>query len=302
MGETLELKSLTHPRRSSDFCILSSAVRNEKNYAVSGVIDTIGRPHKKYVRKVIGTLRKNTETIVKDESITDLQTLGRYVKQTLCEANELAENLYKRQSGFLGFCFAFALRVDNEVQIVWGGDCRAYSFEPTVDAGGSSACRVRCLTRDNNSLESRMREIHENDEKQEMQMLKSEMLELSRQLKCYIGMGHSERFIKMLDDQTSELTLERGSALMLTTDGLIMPIIRHEVANAGFNLTLERLYLEEWFGRYLTNGEYFRDFQGMAVWDSMINDIKDSCLKYTRQRRRYRDDMAVIHMYNPDLQ
>ncbi len=299
MDEMLELKSMTYPRRSSDFCIISSAMRDGRNYAVTGVIDTIGRPRRKYIKKVIGFLRKRADAVVKDESLADINSLAGAFQQTLCQANELAETLYKRQKGFLGFCFAFALRVDDSVKITWGGDCRAYSFEPTGDPGSHNACNVRCLTRDNNALESKMRDIHENDEKQEMQMLKSEMLELSRQLKCYIGMGHAERFAKMLEAQTVELTLANEAALMLTTDGLIMPIIRHEVANAGFNLTIERLYLEEWFSRYLTNGEYFRDYRGMAIWDAMIKDIKESCLKYTRQRRRYRDDMAVIHMYRP---
>lgn len=298
MDEHIEVKSMTHPRRSSDFCVLSSAMRDGKNYAIYGVLDTIGRPRRKYIKNVIATIRKKSAALVNDESICDLQGIASSFRDILCEANEMCREVYSRQSGFLGFCFAFAVRVDESLHVLWGGDCRAYSFIPTRSDANNS-CRVRCLTSDNNSLDSRMREIHENDDSQEMQMLKSEMLELSRQLKLYLGMGHQEQFAKSLADQTVEINLAKGEALMLTTDGLIMPIIRHEVANAGFNLTLERLYLEEWFARYLANGEYFRDYQGMDIWDAMINDIKESCLKYTRQRRRYRDDMAVIHMYRP---
>lgn len=287
--------TLNHPLASSDFCIESEVRIGGRVYALSGVVDTIGRPSRRRVKRVIKRLRSEMDaTVAAVAEDEEMHRFDQRFMETITRINSFTHECGRKQKGFFGFCCSFALRIDREVRVHWIGDCRAYHFR-RAECGKS--LNVRCLSIDNNKLSTEMLEIEEERPGAEVEMLKNEMIELSRQLEFYLGIGNDRQFAEILGKQTADLELPRGDMLMLTTDGILMPVIRYEVANTGFKLTKERLYLEEWFKRYVENGEYLLDYEGIRIWDAMLADLKSACIKYTtRRRRRYRDDMAVVYM------
>lgn len=285
---------ISHPRKSSDFCIQAQAEHGGKLYAVNGVLDTIGRPRRSRIKKVVREIKKAVTRLVAESDSLSLQEFDRKFNVALTSINNFTHEAGKRQSGLFGFCFAFAVSIDRKAIINWMGDCRCYHFK--TEMSGNSGNTVECLTRDNNKLTTEMAKIDSENNGAEIEMLKNEMLELSRQLQLYLGIGSDQHFSDALADQSREIEIQPGNMIMLTTDGIVMPIVRYEVANAGFKLSMERLYLENWFVRYLENGEYLRHFKGIEAWRKMFSDMKDACLKYTHKRQHYRDDMALIYM------
>lgn len=295
MRDRMAISKINHPRISSDFCIDAVAEVEGINYAVCAAIDTIGRPRRRNILRVIKRVRKEIENMVSAiEPGEDMEELDDEFIKTMRAMNRLTRETGRKEKGFFGFCFAFALRIGQSVRIHWMGDCRSYHFMPRE---GENALSVSCLTRDNNKLTAEILKKEEENRGAELEMLKNEMIELSRQLECYLGIGNDTDFAKILASQSVDLDLAEGDMLMLTTDGILMPVVRSEVANAGFKLTRDRLYLEQWFARYVENGEYLLDYKGMQIWETMLEDLKTACIKYTsRRRRRYRDDMAVVCM------
>jgi serine/threonine protein phosphatase PrpC len=175
------------------------------------------------------------------------------------------------------------------------GDCRAYHFSWELDEdSGKQGCRVKALTRDNNTLTSKLMEVEENEDQESFELMKNELLELSRQLKLYMGISNDENFAQEIARQTISLELDEDDALLLMTDGMYMPIVRHNIANTNFHLTMDMHYLEDWFALYIDNGNYLLNHDGVERWDALARDIRKSCIKYTNTKHRYRDDMAVI--------
>jgi len=293
----IEESSFTHPWRSSDFVIHGESQREGRTFAISGVLDTIGRPRRGRMKKVRGALESSLETVVRDSAVGDMDSLDARFCEELAGINALTRQVGEKQKGVFGFCLVFAVRVDRSVRIHWMGDCRAYRFSYGQVENGQMDCEAECLTRDNNKLSSKVIEVEEDEEREGLELLKNEMLSLSRQLELYLGIGHDGHFAEKIAEQTARLELGENEALLLTTDGLYVPIVRYAVANAGFKLTSDLLYLEEWFARYIENGEYLRDYAGGAVWDALGADLKKACIKYTRSKGRYRDDMAALFMY-----
>lgn len=290
----VQMGAFSHPRRSSDLFVHHEKTSGAHSCAVSVVLDTIGRPGRGRIKKVFKRMDESVESVVAAYGGGDIEDADRRFREAMIEMNRFIRKIGSKQRGFFGFCFAATVRVDRSVKIHWMGDCRVYHFHRAAQGEGDIA--VNCLTRDNNKLTTDMLAMDKEQPGIEVEMLKNEMLELSRRLTLYMGIRDEDGFAAKLEQQSHQIELALGEMLMITTDGILMPVIRHEVANGGFRLSMQRLYLEEWFEQYLKNGEYLRDFKGIAVWENLVNNLKSACLQYTRSRKRYRDDMAVIYM------
>jgi hypothetical protein len=291
----VENGAFTHPRRSSDICVQAGRELGGRDYAVSLVFDTIGRPRRRRIKRVFREAERAVAALgagLTEE--VDLAELDRRFREMMTGLNRFVRETGQAQPGFFGFCFAAAVRVDRELALHWMGDCRSYHFRP--GSAGQDRPQVECITRDNNKLTSDILKIDAEKPGAEIELLKNEMLELSRQLQLYLGIGDDGDFAAQIENQTRRVDLEPGDMLMISTDGIFLPIIRYESAKYGFTLNRERLYLEEWLAQYLHNGEYLHDFSGLEVWRRLLEDLKRDCVEYTRRRRRYRDDMAVIYI------
>ena len=265
-----------------------------RDYAVSLVLDTVGRPRRSRIRRVFREAeRAASELLAGLTEAVGLEELDRRFREMMTGLNSFVRATGAVQHGFFGFCFAAAVRVDRELAVHWMGDCRSYHFRRGAAAEGGPA--VECLTRDNNKLTSDMLGIDAERPGAEIELLKNEMLELSRQPQLYLGIRSDGDFAAQIGNQTRRIALEPGDMLMVPTDGIFLPIIRYESARYGFTLSRERLYREQWLGQYLRNGEYLQDYSGLEVWRRLPEDLKRDCVEYTRRRRRYRDDMAVIY-------
>lgn len=294
--ETSDMISFKHPRRGSDFCIHSTKEHKGSDYTICGVLDTIGRPRRRRMKRIVKEIQAMVTDIVQNSAYDGLEQMDELFLEGMKKVNALTRSLGEKEKNLFGFCLAFAVKTAKRVKVHWIGDCRAYRFACT-DSGNDRVSSADCLTRDNNRLSTKMHRIEEDEERNdEIELLKNELLDLSRQLEYYLGIGDDDHLVKLLREQSVEVELENRDVLMLSTDGLFMPVLRNAVAHNGFMLSRELLYLEEWLREYINNGQYLQNYEGLESWRAMEEDLKKACIKYTRGKGRYRDDMAVIFM------
>jgi hypothetical protein len=147
---------------------------------------------------------------------------------------------------------------------------------------------VTVLTRDQNGMQ------HLLDERASSILFRSEMLELGRQLDCFLGVSDDDLVPRTLEAQDVRVTLDARSCLLMCTDGLYLPLVRARLEERNFDLTADAYYLASWLEEFLSSPPL-----AGRPWAEAIEALIDASLREGRKRRRYRDDIAVVGVCRP---
>ncbi len=285
----LEYFTFTYPWRSSDYCV--QAVCPPK--ALFGVSDMVGHPHGLRWRNYMRVLNRYIGRLLSHHPATDLAGLQELLTEHLLwhDRQIFAFRQLHDQAAF-GFCVLFAFFDGTAGRIQWLGDCRAYRItRGPIAADGRRAFRVRCLTRDHNELaEAVAREG-------ELVLFRDELMERSKRLGAFLGMGDSQHNRNVLVRSVSIDPLTPDDCVILMTDGIYIPHLRASLDGINFRVNRDRLYLESWFAHMLTEADLRLPPDEPNYWPELATILVEETIKLVRRRRHYRDDMALTGIY-----
>ncbi len=289
----LEVLTWTHPAQSSDRCVIVEGRESTPLRGWFGVADMIGRPARKSWRKYMGAVERQLQRRLEAEHPPDAATHHALMKTVLREHNRYIHDIAAlHDTSAFGFCVCFASVFDRSGRIFWLGDCRAYRIRHIPrPAPRGPEFEVEALTRDNNALDRFLRE-----KEGKTLFFRNELLELSKRLDAFLGIGSEERISDLLDAPPQDFSLDPDTCLMLVTDGFTMPLIRDITAvNNGLDLT--DYYLESWLARLLER-EAETQFAGTAPnWPAWIGGLTAEVRKAATRHPDYKDDVALVCLY-----
>lgn len=282
----IEALTFTHPAQSSDFCLEAVSPDPTVPAAVYAACDMIGRPQVLPWRNYMRRARRDFVALMAAEPPSSLDALTALVRRVLRHHNDLVRAIRERhdRSAF-GFCIALAAIYAGEARIFWLGDCRAY----TLGAEGP-----RCLTRDQNRLHAAVAGHTADDP---LVLFKNEILELSRHLEGFLGMSDTAAMDALLDAQDVRLRIAPGAALLLTTDGLYMPIVRERMEVTNYRITAEDLYIEKSLAQFFEEADCEPHENAADRWMNRAVRVARAAVDIGRRRPRYRDDIAMILLH-----
>ena len=274
-----------HPRLSSDYCL---AVVWEGAARIFAACDLIGRPiglpWRSYMRHVEEDLYRAGRTDP-PRGLDDLTTL---VRGVLRRHNELIRLIRLRhdRSAF-GFCLALAAIWEDQARVFWLGDCRAYRIVGQ---------RVECLTRDQNELYTAVSDAPADG----LTLFAAEMSELTHRLEAFLGMADDERLKACLEAEDVRVTLDGKTALLLTSDGLYMPLLRARMDRTNHRITLEDLRVESDFAALLAEADQTPAASPEEFWRRRAEALALGALRGGYRHRHYHDDIAFILIHPAD--
>ncbi len=282
----IEALTFTFPANSSDFCLEAIAPDPAVPAAVYAACDMIGRPQILPWRNYMRRVRRDLQTALAAEPPRGLDALTALARRVLRLHNELVRAIRERhdRSAF-GFCLAMAAVFAGEARIHWLGDCRAYA----VDANGP-----RCLTRDQNRLQIAVAGRTAEDP---LILFKSEMMELSRHLDGFLGMNDEAALDALLDAQDVRFRFGPGAGLLLTTDGLYMPVVRERMDATNHRITEAELYVEQPLAEIFAAADREPVRTAAERWMNRAACAARTAVDIGRRRPHYRDDIAMILLH-----
>jgi serine/threonine protein phosphatase PrpC len=286
----LDILTFRHPRRSSDFCVAAESGRSGALAGIYGVCDMIGRPRGIWWRRYTGVFEKNVQRALDERPPENVEDASAVLCREMARHSRLAFELRTRHdASAYGYCVCLAAVCGRSCRIHWLGDCRAYLLERAADVEGAAPrARVTVLTRDQNGMQ------HLLDERASSILFRSEMLELGRQLDCFLGVSDDDLVPRTLEAQDVRVTLDARSCLLMCTDGLYLPLVRARLEERNFDLTADAYYLASWLEEFLSSPPL-----AGRPWAEAIEALIDASLREGRKRRRYRDDIAVVGVCRP---
>jgi serine/threonine protein phosphatase PrpC len=288
---SLHYLSKVRPWLGSDFafCVPSRAGANPA--AIFGVVDTIGTFHalilRAFIRRIIRKIRH--ELLVIDSP----ERLSAAVINVLMAQNQSLLALKRGPTEEpLGFCVALGGITGNQCLISSLGDCRAYRITPPV--ASHTAPRVTCLTRDHNGIQTVLQDYADTPRV----FLKNELHERGRLLSKFWGKYNDEELRAELQQGQVRFELNTQEGLMLMTDGLYLPMVHSIMRNGGYRLSARDYYLEPWLSDFISRGEYLQGEPDLRPnWQSLLVNLFSFARDYTAKRPRYRDDMAILMLF-----
>ena len=232
--------------------------------------------------------RQLAESMRQSPPVSAEDLYGRVTKAILSNSDVISHLRQKYDQDAFGFCLCAACIWDRRVRVFNLGDCRAYRVRFDTD-GRSSA---QCLTRDRNQL-------HDLLANQSSPFVTPERLaEYSHRLGSYMGMSERAQVETCLDEP-SDLELEPGDCLWLSTDGFHMPVVRALAGHAQMKLTLEEYYLERWIAAQAARARERIPSRERNFWPEVGEWLLVESLRTAASHKRYRDDIAVAGVYLP---
>jgi len=282
----IEALTFTFPRRSSDYCLEAVASDPAVPAAVYAACDMIGRPQILPWRNYMRRVRRDLQAALDADSPRDLDAVTALTRRALRHHNELVRAIRERhdRSAF-GFCLALAAVYAGEVRIHWLGDCRAYA----VGAEGP-----RCLTRDQNRLQAAVAGRKDDNP---LVLFRSDIMDLSRHLDGFLGMYDEAAMDALLDRQDVRLRLAPGTGLLLTTDGLYMPMVRERMDATNHRIAEADLYIETPLGNVFAEADRRPAADAAGRWMNRAACAAAAAVDIGRRRPRYRDDIAMILLH-----
>lgn len=281
----IEALTFTFPRRSSDYC-LAAVASTAVPAAIYAACDMIGRPQILPWRNYMRRVQRDLEAALDAAPPRDLDAVTALTRRVLRHHNELVRAIRERhdRSAF-GFCLALAAVFAGEVRIHWLGDCRAYA----IGAEGP-----RCLTRDQNRLQAAVAGRKEDNP---LVLFKSDIMDLSRHLDGFLGMYDETAMDALLDGQDVRLRLAPGEGLLLTTDGLYMPMVRERMDRTNHRITEADLYIESPLAEVFAQADRRPAADAAGHWMNRAERVVATAVNIGRRRTRYRDDIAMILLH-----
>ncbi len=285
-----EYKVFRHPRHGSDYSLLAEERGRDHHSAAVAILDTIGEPRTSQLKKAVRLLEQRMQALVSDAA-GDVDAMAAALRAALLEGNQLIPTLNTHQESILGFCITAGVLVDGVFRCFWLGDSRAYYVAPPPTPKANPV--VRWLTADHNQLSLELIKAGE------YTFLQSETLELSKSLTMYWGKPNQDQVAAALAQQGAEVVLAPGSALLLFTDGVHLPIVRALLDQLHFKLTPAQFSLEDWLARFLKKGGYLDAAENPSGWERIMPQLARFSDRYTAHKPHYRDFMAGVTIYYP---
>ena len=274
-----------HPRLSSDYCLAVEWDRPARVFAACDLIGRpIGLPWRSYMRRVEADLYR-AGLADPPRGPDGLATLVRRVLRRHNELIRLIRQQHDRSA--FGFCLALAAIWEDEARIFWLGDCRAYRIVGQ---------RVECLTRDQNELYTAV----SGAPPEGLTLFAAEMSELTHRLEAFLGMAEDERMEQWLDTQDVRVTLDGKTALLLTSDGLYMPLLRARMDRTNHRITPEDLHVESDIAALLAEADRTPSVTLEEFWRRRAQGLAVGALRSGRRHRHYHDDIAFLLLHPAD--
>lgn len=277
-----------HPRRSSDSYLHAAAPGTPAQ--VFMVADMVGRPRALRWQRYMTILQRQLQRALAAHPPDSEAVFHEQVRHALEQHNLIISDLRARrdQSAF-GFCISVAACWNRRVRILHLGDCRAYRLRR---GGGDRAATAQCLTRDHHQLHDYIASgAHKH-------ITPDRLTEYSHRLGTYLGMHETDRIAQALRE-TTDLELEPGDCLWLSTDGFHMPQVRAVAGHSMMKLTLSEYYLERWMAAQLAQADERIPFDENEFWPEIGEWLLTESLRSASAHKRYRDDIAVMGIYPP---
>ncbi len=280
--------TFTHPRSSSDYCLMAASHDPACPARVLAACDMVGRPGVLYWGNYMRRVERDLQTMLDAEYPADLDALTALVRRVIRHHNALVRAIRQRHDRTaFGFCLVLAAVWGDVARVHWLGDCRAYRIRGTA---------AQCLTRDQNRL---MRTVEEAQD-HPLTLFISEMAELSHRLEGFLGMDDDTAMDALLDAQDVRVRLDGETALLLATDGLFMPLIRQRMDATYHRITPAELLAESEIGRILAEADE-APAETLAVrWRHRAEHLAANAVRGGWRHRRYRDDIAFILLHPSD--
>ncbi len=289
----LELLTWTWPRRSSDYCLVVERPRGACLAGWYGVADMIGRPVRRYgwrgyVRAIERRLRRRLRTA---DPATEAEHQALLRDELVRHDAYLHDIRSRHDDSAFGFCVCFAAVYGHACRVYNLGDARAWRLRRQATPGRRTpAFAAHALTRDHNGVDQRLRETGS-----PTAFFGSELLDLSRKLTCFLGIGEAEAVHAAIDESGETFTLEPNECLLLATDGFFMPMIR-EALGLSEGLTLQSFYLEDWLAQLLA-----READNLKTtrpsWSDLVGGLVAEARAGAARHPAYRDDIALLALY-----